>query len=329
MQQREAAVESGSGAAMDFDVLRLSIDRELVRLLPALAAEQANPQQETVLIDAMHYALLTGGKRIRPLLCLLTAEALTAATVAEMPSTRTAAQVAEAALVAGCAIEAMHAYSLVHDDLPAMDDDDLRRGEPTCHIRFGEAVAILAGDALQTLAFEILAGGRLSALGVSPGAQLRMLRQLASASGAGGMVGGQALDLAAEGRKLDEASLSTLHAMKTGALIESAVVFGLCVHNIDDTGLELDLRRFGKLIGLAFQVQDDILDVASDTASLGKTAGKDEQQDKSTYVKLMGLEGARTHLDALFAEADEILRRRALHQTPLSAFTRQLATRIR
>ncbi|GAA3945320.1 (2E,6E)-farnesyl diphosphate synthase [Allohahella marinimesophila] len=329
MQQEETAAQAPKNATvnLDFDTLRLEIDRELDRLLPVDDAAQSDPQRKTVLIDAMRYALLTGGKRIRPMLCLLTADALTAAGTAVQAERGSVA--GEAARMAGCAIEALHAYSLIHDDLPAMDDDDLRRGEPTCHIRFGEAMAILAGDALQTLAFDILAGPGLTALGVEPSSQLRMLHQLAAASGAAGMVGGQALDLTAEGRDLNEDALSALHAMKTGALIETAVIFGLCVHNIDDQRLEADLRRFGKLIGLAFQVQDDILDVASDTASLGKTAGKDEQQDKSTFVRLMGLDGARQHLDALFTEADEILRRRAMDQTPLGAFTRQLATRIR
>ena len=323
MQQQEmpAQTKDGGTATNAFDLLRRSIDNELKNLLPTADVEQAAINRQTPLIGAMRYALLTGGKRIRPLLCMLTAEALAASGI----STTTI----DAARIAGCALEALHAYSLIHDDLPAMDDDDLRRGEPTCHIRFGEAMAILAGDALQTLAFEILSGARLNSLGVRPESQLRMLRQLAAASGAAGMVGGQALDLTSEGQQLDEETLSTLHAMKTGALIESAIIFGLCVHNIDDSALEADLRRFGKLIGLAFQVQDDILDVASDTASLGKTAGKDEQQDKSTYVRLMGLEGAQAHLDALFAEADDILRRRTLDQTSLGAFTRQLATRIR
>lgn len=303
-----------------FNALSQKIHLELDRLLPT-ALNVPGDLPQTALHDAMRYTVLSGGKRIRPMLTILTAEALSA----QQPPKR---NLIDAATLAGCAIECLHAYSLIHDDLPAMDDDDLRRGQPTCHIRYGEACAILAGDALQTLAFDILSSRRLTAFGVGADAQLRMVRQLAFASGATGMVGGQALDLSAEGKSLDRTSLETLHAMKTGALIETSVLMGLYVHQNVTEELEADLRRFGQIVGLGFQIQDDILDVVSDTASLGKTAGKDERQHKSTFVRLLGLDGARNSLSELMAEAADILQRRQLQHSRLEAFTSRLATRI-
>jgi len=187
-------------------------------------------------------------------------------------------------------VELVHAYSLVHDDLPAMDDDALRRGQPTTHIAFDEASAILAGDALQALAFELLAHAD-----VDPGIAVGWLRSLSAAAGAAGMCGGQALDIAATGIGQDQAGLERMHGLKTGALIRSAVHMGALAGSDDAATLD-GLDRFAELLGLAFQVRDDILDIEADSATLGKTAGKDQAQDKSTYPALLGLDGARQYL---------------------------------
>ena len=235
--------------------------------------------------EAMRYATLGGGKRLRPLLVLAAAE-LGAAD--------------EAALAqAVAAVECIHVYSLVHDDMPAMDNDSLRRGKPTCHVQYGEAAALLAGDALQTLAFELLS--RPTGL---PGArQLRMLATLAQASGSLGMAGGQAIDLANVGKAMNQAALEQMHGLKTGALIRAAVALGaLSCPDVDDEGLAR-LDDYARKTGLAFQVIDDVLDCEADTATLGKTAGKDADADKPTYVKLMGLPQARSYAETLVAEA--------------------------
>ena len=233
----------------------------------------------------MRYVTLGGGKRLRPLLVLAAAE-LGAAD--------------EAALAqAVAAVECIHVYSLVHDDMPAMDNDSLRRGKPTCHVQYGEAAALLSGDALQTLAFELLS--RPTGL---PGArQLRMLATLAQASGSLGMAGGQAIDLANVGKAMNQAALEQMHSLKTGALIRAAVALGaLSCPDVDDEGLAR-LDDYARKLGLAFQVIDDVLDCEADTATLGKTAGKDADADKPTYVKLMGLPQARAYAEALVAEA--------------------------
>nr|WP_245879665.1 (2E,6E)-farnesyl diphosphate synthase [Zobellella endophytica] len=243
---------------------------------------------------AMEYGLLQGGKRVRPLLVYASGEVLGA----DHPRTLDAA---------AAAIECVHAYSLIHDDLPAMDDDDLRRGKPTVHKAFDEATAILAGDALQTLAFELLS--RHQDDGLDAGRRLRMVQELARASGYGGMCGGQALDIKYEGRGVDRATLESIHRHKTGALIRAAVRLGaLCASRLDEAHLAA-LSRYAEAIGLAFQVQDDILDITADTQTLGKTQGKDLAQQKSTYPALLGLDGARRlagelHQQALAALAD-------------------------
>ncbi len=241
--------------------------------------------------QAMRYAVMGGGKRVRPLLVYAAGAAM-------------GAPIARLDVPAG-ALELIHAYSLVHDDLPAMDDDDLRRGRPTCHRTFDEATAILTGDALQTLAFQILA--RAPELDVEAQVRLRMIDTLAQASGSRGMAGGQAIDLAAVGQTLDIAQLEDMHIHKTGALIRASVLLGaLCAPRLDEPRLE-QLDHYAKCIGLAFQIQDDILDVTGDTATLGKTAGADTARAKPTYPALLGLEMARQRAADLLIAANEAL----------------------
>jgi farnesyl diphosphate synthase len=227
---------------------------------------------------AMRHAVLAGGKRLRPLLVYATGNALEAA---------------DAALdAAACAVELIHAYSLVHDDLPAMDDDDLRRGRPTVHVAFDEATAILTGDALQALAFEVLAKAPQG-----DAAKVAMLACLAEAAGAAGMCGGQAIDIDAVGESLSLQALKAMHARKTGALIRAAVRLGGLAAGAD-AATQSCLDEYAGALGLAFQIKDDLLDVEADSATLGKTAGKDAAANKPTYVALLGLDGARRALDA-------------------------------
>ena len=237
------------------------------------------------LVQAMRYAVLDGGKRLRPLLVLAACEAVSGH--------------AEAGLRAACATELIHAYSLVHDDMPCMDNDVLRRGKPTVHVRFGEAGALLAGDALQALAFELLTP-QDDAVPVS--IQARMCRLLARAAGSSGMAGGQAIDLASVGRALTEVQLRDMHQRKTGALLQASVLMGAATGQ-PQPGQWRALSAYGAAIGLAFQVVDDILDVTADSATLGKTAGKDALADKPTYVSVLGLERSRAYAHALLSEA--------------------------
>jgi len=235
--------------------------------------------------DAMRYAVLDGGKRLRPLLVMAACEAV--------------AGNAEAALRAACAVELIHAYSLVHDDMPCMDNDVLRRGKPTVHVKFGQAQALLAGDALQALAFEFLTpeGGAIDAA-----TQARLCRMLAQAAGFQGMAGGQAIDLASVGMPLNSQQLHEMHRLKTGALLEASVMMGAACGAPTPTALQA-LRDYGAAVGLAFQVVDDILDVTADSATLGKTAGKDAAQDKPTFVSLMGLGASKAYAQQLLAKA--------------------------
>jgi geranylgeranyl pyrophosphate synthase len=226
----------------------------------------------------------------------------------------------EQALAPACAVEFIHAYSLVHDDLPAMDDDELRHGQPSNHVRFGEATAILAGDALQALAFRTLA----EAPDVPAPARLRALTLLADAAGWAGMVGGQAFDLAAESCELAQTDLAALHGAKTGALIRAAVQIGAVVGNPDLPAATLELLgAFAGRVGLAFQVIDDVLDVTASTETLGKPAGSDLAADKSTYPKLLGLDGARALADSLLAEALELHDRAGLAHGLLGELARR------
>jgi len=235
---------------------------------------------------AMRYSVLDGGKRVRPLLAFAAGE-LAGADVARVN-------------YAAAAVELIHAYSLVHDDMPCMDDDVLRRGKPTCHVEYDEATALLVGDALQSLAFQFLSEQRLSD---ESGKQLQMVRLLAVASGSRGMAGGQAIDLASVGKQLTLPELEQMHIHKTGALIRAAILLGAhCGNGLSDAQLD-KLDRFGKLIGLAFQVVDDVLDCEADTATLGKTAGKDADNDKPTYVSLLGLQEAKAMAQRLHSEA--------------------------
>ncbi len=244
------------------------------------------PHMPLRLTEAMRYSTLLGGKRIRPALVYASAEAL--------GDPRTGGSD-----VAACAVEFIHCYSLVHDDLPAMDNDDLRRGKPTLHRAFDEATAILAGDALQSLAFQILG----EAPGLSAELRLRMLTVLAQSAGCQGMIAGQGIDLAAVGKSLTVNELETMHRLKTGALISASVELGALSAGCTDPHTLTALRNYARCIGLAFQVQDDILDVVGDTATLGKTQGADHARNKPTYVSLLGLEGARSKAEALVAEA--------------------------
>jgi farnesyl diphosphate synthase len=246
--------------------------------------------------------VLDGGKRLRPLLVLATAEAVGGDMAA--------------ALRAACAIELIHAYSLVHDDMPCMDNDVLRRGKPTVHVQFGEAQALLAGDALQTLAFEFLTPQDGS---VSASVQAACVGLLARASGYQGMAGGQAIDLASVGHRLTEAQLRQMHRLKTGALLLCSVQMGAACGTAVSASTQTALQQFGEAMGLAFQVVDDILDVTADSATLGKTAGKDAAADKPTYVALMGLVPAQRLADELAAQAAQALQDTGLPAERLAA----------
>ena len=246
------------------------------------------------LSQAMRYAVLDGGKRLRPLLVLASCEAVNGNP--------------HAALRSACAVELIHAYSLVHDDMPCMDNDVLRRGKPTVHVRFGEAQALLAGDALQALAFEFLTPADDAADTFDVATQARLCRMLAQAAGFQGMAGGQAIDLASVGLPLTSAQLHEMHRLKTGALLQASVMMGASCGNAPLPVREA-LRDYGAAVGLAFQVVDDILDVTADSATLGKTAGKDAAQDKPTFVSLMGLQASRDYAQQLLARAFESLDR--------------------
>jgi farnesyl diphosphate synthase len=247
------------------------------------------------LVDAMRYAVLDGGKRLRPLLALAAYEAAS--------SSRLSRQASSAALRAACAVELIHAYSLVHDDMPCMDNDVLRRGKPTVHVQFGEAGALLAGDALQALAFELLTPDDGS---VPLAVQGRLCALLARAAGSTGMAGGQAIDLASVGHALDEQALRHMHQLKTGALLQASVMMGAACGQVSDAA-QRALSDYGRALGLAFQVVDDVLDVTADSAILGKTAGKDAEHDKPTYVSLMGLERSRRYARDLLEQAHAAL----------------------
>jgi farnesyl diphosphate synthase len=244
-----------------------------------------SPEAPAGLGVAMRYAVLGGGKRLRPLLVLAACEAVQGDDMA--------------ALRAGCAVELIHAYSLVHDDMPCMDNDVLRRGKPTVHVQFGQAQALLAGDALQALAFERLVPGDGS---MAPSLSAQLCRQLALAAGATGMAGGQAVDLASVGLALDRPALEAMHRLKTGALLQASVMMGVATAAVPEAA-RVNLSIYGACLGLAFQVVDDILDVTTDSATLGKTAGKDAASDKPTFVALMGLAGAQSYADQVLDQA--------------------------
>ncbi|HET7202884.1 MAG TPA: farnesyl diphosphate synthase [Steroidobacteraceae bacterium] len=303
----DACASGGEPLLRALDRWRDRVERELDRWLPA---ETEVPQR---LHAAQRYSVLGPGKRIRPALVYATAETL------GVPLGQVDA--------AACAVELIHCYSLVHDDLPAMDDDDLRRGRPTCHKAFDEATAILAGDSLQVLAFQLLAAH--PGLPADPAVRLAIVELLAVASGTAGMAGGQALDLAAEGHALTLAEVERLHAMKTGALIRASVLMSArCC-----PGLRRDqydsLSRFGAAVGLAFQVQDDILDVEGDVAVIGKPPGSDKARGMPTYPAVAGLETARARVRALHVEAMQLLSHHGWQRGLLASLSDWLLTRNR
>jgi farnesyl diphosphate synthase len=260
--------------------IQTRMETALARVLPdaGIAPEKLHA--------AMRYASLGGGKRIRPMLAFAAGEAVSAS--------------ADRVEYAACAVELIHVYSLVHDDLPCMDDDDLRRGKPTCHIQYDEATALLVGDALQSLAFAVLAEADACA---DPASHLAMLALLAQAAGSRGMAGGQAVDLAATGRTLELAELEFMHIHKTGALIQAAVLLGAMSGGALSATARAALERYAHCVGLAFQVMDDVLDAETDTATLGKTAGKDAAQGKATYLTLMNAKQARLYAHELIDNA--------------------------
>ena len=271
---------------------------EQLRAIETALTNWITPAGNAELGAAMAYAVQGGGKRMRPVLTLATAHALGGD--------------AAAALRAACALECIHAYSLVHDDMPCMDNDTLRRGKPTVHVAYGEAVALLVGDALQSLAFELITPADGS---IAPAMQAQLCGLLARAAGQSGMCGGQAIDLLSVGKKLTQAELENMHALKTGALLEASVMMGAACAPSVSAAAQTGLQRYAARIGLAFQVVDDVLDCTSDTATLGKTAGKDAEADKPTYVVLLGLAGAQDYARALHREALAELAATALPDT--------------
>ncbi|MCG8317683.1 MAG: (2E,6E)-farnesyl diphosphate synthase [Pseudomonadales bacterium] len=263
------------------------------------------------LVEAMRYATFNGGKRVRPVLAFAAVEALGGNI--------------DDAVDAACALEMVHSYSLVHDDLPAMDDDDLRRGQPTCHIAYDEATAILAGDSLQCLAFEVLSDSPLQAM--SNATKIKMVLCLSQASGTAGMAGGQALDLEAEGRQSSLDELEKIHRHKTGKLISASVLMGAMVAaHVNNQQLKA-LNEYADAIGLAFQVWDDVLDLIGDTATLGKTQGADLAMNKSTYPQLLGLDQAKAYAAELDARAQQALATFDHNADTLRALSRYIVTR--
>jgi len=272
-----------------------------------LPSEMIPPQQ---LHRAMRYSVFAGGKRLRPALALAAGEALGGDTDDIMP--------------VACAIEMIHTYSLIHDDLPAMDNDDLRRGRPTCHKAFGEAVAILAGDALLTQAFRVLASETPTHTGER---QVRVIREIATAAGTvDALIGGQMVDIESEGKQVDASTLEYIHRSKTGALICASVVTGGIIIGATDNQIET-LRAFGERIGLAFQIADDILDVTSTSEQLGKTAGKDQAALKATYPAIHGIARSQARANELVNEAIEVIPRLGVNTSMLEDMARFIVAR--
>ncbi len=288
---------------------REEIDRALDRALD-------RGTEDSRIVAAMRHSLMGGGKRLRPVLCMAAAGA-----VGGNASGKTAR-------AAACALEMIHTYSLIHDDLPAMDDDDLRRGKPTCHRAFDEATAVLAGDALLTLAFESLAAAAMDGSGISPDRWLRVIREIAAAAGHHGMIEGQMRDIAAETTPLDREALEAMHSLKTGALIRASVRAGAMLGGGTETEIDA-LDRYAAQIGLAFQVTDDILNVEGDPAVMGKAAGTDASRNKSTYPGLMGLTASRSFARKLVENALQALDAFNAASDPLRAIARYILDRKR
>jgi farnesyl diphosphate synthase len=288
------------GGALNFDAW----SRESLAAVESALEAWVPADAPAGLGEAMRYGVLDGGKRLRPLLVLASCQALQGAE--------------DAALRAAVAVELIHAYSLVHDDMPCMDNDVLRRGKPTVHVKYGEAQAMLAGDAMQALAFEVLTPLPSESAGIEPALQARLTGLLARAAGHAGMAGGQAIDLASIGRPLGEDALRDMHRRKTGALLQASVLMGAaCGH--PTPAVWQALSDYGAAIGLAFQVVDDILDVTQASETLGKTAGKDIDSNKPTYVSVLGLDAARRHARELRGQAHAALARSGLAGTALLA----------
>ncbi len=262
--------------------LRPVVEEQLCRWLPSADDVPAR------LAEAMHYSVFSGGKRIRPILALLSCRMISSDTAPALP--------------AACAVEFIHTYSLIHDDLPCMDDDDVRRGKPTCHVAFGEALAVLAADGLQALAYEVL-----SRADYPPGPAVKMVRELSSASGPSGMVGGQVMDISQSNRKAAPEELRALHAAKTGALIRASVNVGAIAAGATDEQLQ-HLDEYGRQFGLAFQITDDILDVVGDPEKTGRYRGSDQQSDRFTYPRLYGVKRSRQKARAAVERGREALR---------------------
>lgn len=290
---------------LNLSLYQQRVEQQLQQLLLA-KVPPSNP-----LHQAMSYSLLLGGKRIRPYLVYAIGDLL-GASLSDLDAPATA-------------IEAIHSYSLIHDDLPAMDNDDLRRGKPTCHIAFDEATAILAGDALQALAFEALSSHNYHH--VSPAQQLAMVQALAKAAGAAGMCAGQAIDLAQTNQQVSLDKLEHMHRLKTGALIECSVKLAYYASPTENTTVLADLLSFASALGLAFQVQDDILDIESDTQTLGKPQGSDLKANKSTYPALLGLAGAKEKARLLYLDALSALERLPYNTTELQSFAHYIIAR--
>jgi geranylgeranyl pyrophosphate synthase len=306
---RAAATDTRSSVPADFgaqlEAWRLRMENALDARLPRATVVPAR------LHEAMRYSVLGGGKRIRPALLFATA--------------RTLGLLEDQVEAAACAIELIHVYSLVHDDLPAMDDDDLRRGRPTCHKAFDEATAVLVGDALQPLAFQLLA--RDPALPPSPAIRLRLVDMLSEASGTFGMAGGQAIDLGVQGQQLDISQVEDMHARKTGAVIRASVLMAAeCVPQLA-TNLYAALNEFATAIGLAFQIQDDLLDVLGDVSTLGKATGADRERDKPTHPAIIGIEASQERVHLLHGQALEALQPFGDRAAPLRSLANWLLSR--
>lgn len=286
------------------------INQQLEHILPL------SDKTPTQLHQAMRYSVLNPGKRVRPALVYATGEML----AVDQPLLDAPAM----------AVELIHAYSLIHDDLPCMDDDDLRRGIPTCHIKFGEASAVLAGDALQTLAFELLADPKYCLnqnSELSHQKQLSMLHTLCIASGSQGMGGGQAVDLMMTNQSSDLQTLESMHQMKTGALINASVKMGFLASDCEDQVILTHLNTYSRCLGLAFQIRDDILDIEGDTLTLGKPQGSDLEKNKSTFPALLGLDGAKQRADELVSSALDALEKIPLNSQKLADFANYIVQR--
>jgi farnesyl diphosphate synthase len=303
------ALDFAAWSTAHLDGIEQALERWVTCDAPAGVVHRA----PAALVEAMRYAVLDGGKRLRPLLVMAAFEAVSANADTDTVSADSQLLAAshEAALRAACAVELIHAYSLVHDDMPCMDNDVLRRGKATVHVKFGEAGALLAGDALQALAFELLTPDDVK---IPPDRQAGLCRLLARAAGSAGMAGGQAIDLASVGVVLTESQLREMHRLKTGALLQASVMMGASLRDVACLTQEA-LNTYGAAIGLAFQVVDDILDVTADSLTLGKTAGKDASHDKPTYVSVLGLEQSVGYAKVLLEQALTALAQSGLSDT--------------